>query len=188
MTVEKPQIARRKTMAEETTTQTTETTVDYEALYKEMETKYSSLKTSFDKTSKEISEYKRKDRERLTDEERINAEREEEKAKYAELEKRLALRDYADELDDVTDIKVRNNIVELLADGKIVDALKAFKEFRAKDRAEIEKKIRAELLKQNPQPKAQTTGGGYKSKDEIMAIKDVVQRQKAIAENIHLFS
>ena len=51
----------------------------------------------------------------------------------------------------------------------------------------IEKKIKAELLQQNPQPNPQSTGGGYKTKAEIMAIKDTNQRQKAIAENMHLF-
>lgn len=174
-------------MAEETTTKTTETEVDYKAKLEEMEAKYYSLKTSFDKTSSENADYKRKERERLTDEERIKAERAEQDAKYAELEKRLALRDYVDELDDVTDKATQIQIVELLADGKIKEALKKFKEFRVKDRAEIEKRVKAELLKQNPQPNAQTTGGGYKSKAEILAIKDVQVRQKAIAENLHLF-
>lgn len=173
-------------MAETETTQTNEA-VDYKAKFEEMEAKYSSLKSSFDKTSSENADYKRKERERLTDDERKEAERAEQEAKYAELEKRLALRDYADELDDVTDKATQTQIVELLADGKIVEALKKFKEFRVKDRAEMEKKIKAELLKQNPQPNAQTTGGGYKSATEIMAIKDSQERQKAIAENAHLF-
>ena len=175
-------------MAEETTTKTTETEVDYKAKLEEMEAKYSSLKTSFDKTSSENADYKRKERERLTDEERIKAERAEQDAKYAELEKRLALRDYADELDDVTDKATQTQIVELLADGKIKEALKKFKEFRVKDRAEIEKRVKAELLKQNPQPNAQTTGGGYKSREEIMAIQDAQARQQAIAENLTLFN
>lgn len=175
-------------MAEETTTKTTETEVDYKAKLEEMEAKYSSLKTSFDKTSSENADYKRKERERLTDEERIKAERAEQDAKYAELEKKLALRDYADELDDVTDKATQTQIVELLADGKIKEALKKFKEFRAKDRAEIEKRVKAELLKQNPQPNAQTTGGGYKSREEIMAIQDAQARQQAIAENLTLFN
>lgn len=174
-------------MAEETTTQNTNDTVDYKAELEALQGKYNSLKTSFDKTSSENADYKRKERERLSDEERLEAERKEEKQRYAELERKLALRDYADYLDDVTDLSTKTKIVELLADGKITEALDKFKQYRVKDKAEIEKKIKAELLQQNPQPNPQSTGGGYKTKAEIMAIKDTNQRQKAIAENMHLF-
>ena len=95
--------------------------------------------------------------------------------------------DYSAELDDVTDGKIKNDIAELLAEGKIVEALKKFKEFRVKDRAEMEKRIKAELMKQNPQASAQTANPTAKTKAEILAIADIAERQKAIAENLHLF-
>lgn len=178
-------------MAETQTTNTTETTttpeIDYKAKFEELEGKYSSLKTSFDKTSSENADYKRKERERMSDEAKSKADQEERDNYYKGLERRLALRDYADELDDVTDTKTKDKIVDLLADGKILDALKAFKEFRAKYKTELEKQIRAELLAQNPQTMAQSSGGGYKTQAEIMAIKDSEERQRAIAENSHLF-
>lgn len=176
-------------MADETTTKTTETTetIDYKAKFEELEGKYSNLKTSFDKTSSENAEYKRQARERMTEEDKFKAEREEEKQRYAELEKRLALRDYADELDDYADKNAVSEICQLLADGKIKEALSKQKALRVKERAELEKKIKAELLKENPQPNAQSSGGGYKSASDIMAIKDSQERQKAIAENSHLF-
>jgi hypothetical protein len=134
-----------------------------------------------------VADYKRKEKERMSDEEKKQAENEEREKRYAELEKQIALRDYADYLDDVTDLSTKTKIVELLADGKITEALDKFKQYRVKDKAEIEKKVRSELLQQNPQPNPQSTGGGYKTKAEIMAIKDTNQRQKAIAENMHLF-
>lgn len=178
-------------MAETQTTNTTETTtpeIDYKAKFEELEGKYSNLKTSFDKTSSENADYKRRERERMSDEAKSKADQEERDNYYKGLERRLALRDYADELSDVTDTKSKDKIVDLLADGKILDALKVFKEYRAKYKAELEKQIRAELLTQNPQTMAQTTGAsGYKTQAEIMAIKDSEERQRAIAENSHLF-
>lgn len=173
-------------MADVTTTNTNEA-IDYQVEYEKLQGELAKVKSSNDKLSSENAEYKRKDRERMSDEAKLKADQEERDAYYKGLERQLALRDYADELDDVTDKATQTQIVELLADGKIKEALTKFKQFRAKEKTEIEKRIKAELLKQNPQPSAQLSGGGYKSKAEILAIKDVQERQKAIAENINLF-
>lgn len=174
-------------MAEETTTTTTET-IDYKAEFEKMQNDYAKLKSNFDKTSSEVADYKRKERERMSEDEKRSAENAERETYYKELERKLAMKDYADELSDIADTKTKDNIVSLFADGKIVEALKAFKDFRAKDRVEMEKKIKAELLQQNPQANPQNGGKTtYKTKDEIMAIKDTATRQKAIADNITLF-
>lgn len=174
-------------MAEETkTTETTTSEVDYKAKFEEMEANYSKLKTSFDKASSDVAEYKRKERERMSEDEKKAATDAEREAHYKELERKISLSDYSAELDDVTDTKVRNEISELFADGKITEALKKFKEFRTKDREELKKQIKADLMKQDPQPAAQG-GVGTKTKSEILAIKDATERQKAIADNIHLF-
>ena len=176
-------------MAEEPKTATTETddTTDYKAKFEEMSAKYSDLKSIFDKNSSEVAEYKRKERERMSEDEKKAAAEAERDKEIAELRRRVAMSDYADELDDISDVKTRTEIVELFADGKIVDALKKFKMFRAKDRTEMEKRIKDELMKQNPQSSAQG-GTTAKTKAEIMAIADAEERQKAIAENIHLFT
>lgn len=177
-------------MAEETknTTETTTTPeVDYKAKFEEMEANYSKLKSSFDKASSDVAEYKRKERERMSADEQKAATEAEREAHYKELERKISLSDYSAELDDITDAKVRNEISELFADGKITEALKKFKEFRAKDRAELEKRIKADLMKQDPDPSAQSSSGTAKTKADIMAIKDYELRQAAIAQNIHLF-
>lgn len=175
-------------MAEETKTTTTGTadTTDYKAEFERLQAEHARVKSSFDKASSEVAEYKRKERERMSDDEKKAASDAEREAHYKDLERRLALSDYSAELDDIVDAKVKTEVVELFADGKIVEALKKFKEFRAKDRAEMEKRIKADLMKQNPQPAAQG-GVGTKTKSEILAIKDATERQKAIADNIHLF-
>ncbi len=177
-------------MAEETKNTTTETTdtTDYKAEFERLQAEHAKMKSSFDKASSEVADYKRKERERMSEDEKKAATDAEREEYYKGLERRLALSDYSAELDDVSDNKLRTEIVELFADGKIVDALKKFKEFRAKDRAEMEKRIKAELMKQNPQPSAQNANPTAKTKSEIMAIVDAEERQKAIAENIHLFT
>lgn len=178
-------------MAEETKTATTETTenteiTDYKSAYESLQSEHARTKASLDRASSDVAEYKRKERERMSEDEKKAAADAEREAHYKDLERRIALSDYSAELDDVADAKARTEIVELFADGKIVEALKKFKEFRVKDRAEMKKQIQAELMKQNPQPAAQG-GVGTKTKSEILAIKDVAERQKAIADNIHLF-
>lgn len=180
-------------MAEETTTTTTET-VDYKAKFEKMQIDYdkvqgdyAKLKSNFDKTSSEVADYKRKERERLSEDEKRNLEQQERETYYKDLERKLALKEYADELGDINDEKAKQDIVELFADGKIIEALKVFKDFRAKDRVEMEKKIKAELLQKNPQANPQG-GGAKKTKDEIMAIKDAYLRQQEIQKHIELFN
>lgn len=176
-------------MAEENKNNTTETTdtTDYKAEFERLQAEHAKMKSSFDKASSEVADYKRKERERMSEDEKKAAADAEREAHYKDLERRIALSDYSAELDDVADAKARTEIVELFADGKIVEALKKFKEFRAKDRTEMEKRIKADLMKQNPQPAAQNGTATAKTKADIMAIVDAEERQKAIAENIHLF-
>jgi hypothetical protein len=171
-------------MAEETTTTTTET-VDYKAEFEKMQNDYAKLKSNFDKTSSEVADYKRKERERMTEDEKRNAENAERETYYKELERKLAMKDYADELSDIADAKVRDNIVSLFADGKIVEALKAFKDFRAKDRVEMEKKIKPELLQPNPQANPQTKVGGL-TKEQFDAM-GVQERTKLYNEQPELY-
>lgn len=175
-------------MAEETktTTETTDT-VDYKAELEATRAELAKVKSGLDKASSEVADYKRKERERMSEDEKKAATEAEREAHYKELERRIALSDYNAELDDIGDVKVRNEISELFADGNIVEALKKFKAFRAKNKAELEKSIKDELMKQNPAHSAQSSTTSAKTKEDIMAIKDSVERQKAIAQNPHLF-
>lgn len=173
-------------MAEETKEQGT-TEIDYKAKFEEMQNNYDKLKSNFDKTSSEVADYKRKEKERMNDDERKQAELEEREKRYAELEKQIALRDYADELDDITDKATKDKIAEAFASGDIKGALKSFKAWRNSYKADLEKQIKADLMKSNPQATAQG-GKTTKTKEEILAIKDTAERQKAIAENLSLFT
>ena len=174
-------------MAEETTTTTTtETPVDYQAEAEALRAEVAKLKASNDRFSSEIAERKRKEREQMSAEAQREAELAEREEHYRELERRLALSDYSAELTDIADDKARQRIVELLADGKIVEALREQKKVRAKERTELEARIRAELMQQNPSATPQGTPS-TKTKQEIMAIEDPVERQRLMSQNLHLF-
>jgi hypothetical protein len=179
-------------MAEDKTTTPTTPEIDYKAEFEKMQADYAKLKASFDKASTEIAENKRKERERMSDDEKKKAEADELAQYYKGLERRIAITDYESQLDDVTDAKIKREIAELFADGETVKAMAKHKEFRAKDREEFKKQVKDELkdelMKTNPQHAPQTGTSTYTTKEEIMAIKDTATRQKAIAENLHLFN
>ena len=180
-------------MAEETKGTTTEgtegtETVDYKAELEKMKAMYDKLKTANDKTSSENAEYKRKERERMSAEEQKALENEEREKYYKTLERENAVHRYTTKLGGVIkDQKALTEIAELMADGEFDKALEKQTEYLTKDKAELEKQIKADLLKQNPQARPQN-GGASKTKEEILAIKDTALRQAEIAKNIHLFT
>lgn len=169
------------------TTESKATEVDYKAELEKAQAEMAKWKSSFDKASTEVADYKRKERERMSEDEKRQAELQEKESYYKELERKNAIRDFADEIGYIEDSATKKAIAQLLADGDIVGALKKFGEWQKKSTEELTKKITAELMKQNPQPTAQGSSG-KKTKEEIMAIKDPIERQKLIAENLGLFS
>ena len=179
-------------MAEETkntTTEETTETVDYKAEYEKLKSSYDKLKTANDKTSSENADYKRKERERMSAEEQKAVENEEREKYYKALERENAVHRYTSKLGGVIkDQKALTEIAELMADGEYDKAIEKQTEYLSKDRETLEKQIKSELMKQNPQAQPQNSGGSVKTKEEIMAIKDPVERQAAIAKNINLFT
>ena len=161
--------------------------VDYKAEFEKLQSEFSNVKKSLDKASSEVADYKRKERERLSEDEKKTIEAEERETYYKGLERRIAISDYEAELDDITDAKIKREVAELFADGKIVEGMAKHKAYRVKAKGDLEKQIKDDLMKKNPPPTAQTGNFSYKSKEEIMAIKDTNARQKAIAENLELF-
>ena len=104
------------------------------------------LKELNDQYSSEIAENKRKERERMTDDEKRQAEMEDMKKQYAETQKQLAIRDKVASLvelgyDRETALKYATDEVE----GK--DTLQYQKDFMAKKEAEIKAKVLKEAGK-----------------------------------------
>ena len=126
--------------------------------------------------------------EKLTEEEKVQIELAKREEYYKALEKENARNKYITKLGkSIKDEKVLNEIADLFAEGDFITAIDKQNEYLAKYHSELEKTIKAELLKKNPQPTAQSGNNSYKTKDEIMAIKDTATRQKAIADNLNLF-
>ena len=178
-------------MADETknaTETTTASEVDYKTQYEELQASYAKLKSANDKTSSENAEYKRKERERMTEDERRKTEIEESNAKYEAMAKELSVFKYTAKLSaTIKDEKAATKIATLFAEGnfeKAIDEQNAYFEKYAKD---LETKIKAELMQTNPQATAQS-GSKTVTKADILAIKDPIARQEAIAKNLHLFS
>lgn len=160
--------------------------VDYKAKFEQMQSDYEALKRNFDKTSSEVADYKRKEKARMTDDEKKNAELAEREEHYKAIEKENALYKYKASLStQIKDDKVLTEIAKLYADGNISEAIAKQNEYYAKFQGELEKSIKADLLKQNPQATPQTSV--KMTKEQIMAIQDPAQRQAMIAQNIELF-
>lgn len=175
-------------MAEEKTTATAEETVDYKAKFEEMSLAYEKLKTANDKASSEVADYKRRERERMGAEEKAKAESAEREEYYKSLEKENAQHRYTAKFSGlIKDSKTLTEVAKLMAEGEYDKAIELQVSYLTKQRAEIEKEIKAELLKSNPQPSPESGAKTY-TKAEIMAIADAEQRQRLIAENIQLFT
>ena len=176
-------------MADETKTATESTSeVDYKAQYEEMQALYAKLKSANDKTSSENAEYKRKERERMTEDERRKTEMEESNARYEAAVRELSVMKYTAKISTIVkDEKVATEIATLFAEGNLEKAIDKQNAYLEKYTKELETKIKAELMQTNPQATAQS-GKTALTKADIVAIKDPIERQQAIAKNIHLFT
>lgn len=144
-------------------------------------------KEALDKALKEKGELTKSLREKMTADEQAEAERKEvEEKRQAEYESAIA------ELNFLKATKAYSNI----NDEKIVEGL--IKAIDKKDHTAIAKVINAQIENAVKVAKAEWMGnlpdvrtgveGGALTRKQIMSISDDIERQKAIAENIELFS
>ena len=185
---------------EENTTQVQETNVDtqansdLEARLAEAEERAakaeadaSRFKQSIDKLTKEAAEKKRAERAKMTEEERITQERAEEferlkekaEADAKELNHLKAVSAYK----NISEEKVVEKLIDAITDSDHVAIAKIISD-------ECEKAVKAKEAEWKVNRPAGFVGSGSypnKTKEEIMAITDPIERQRAIAENISLF-
>ena len=138
--------------------------------------KYMDLKTERD-------DYKQKYLDKLTEDEK-RAEKDAEREKYyAQLERTNNINEYAKSLSHITDEKIRLEIAELLADGKIMDATKKQSEYQANNEAQLRETIKQELLSSNPTPPpVNNTGTITKEQFAQMGYLEKVQLYKTDPE------
>ena len=144
------------------------------------------LKTTNDKVMSENAERKRRERASLTAEEQAKAEIQEEIKRIKE--ENEALKNEMNLSKAVSAYKgiIEDDKISILIDAvndkdheAIANMLKSIGEKGKKDGY-------AEYLKSRPQTNA-GSGSGTMTMDEIMSIKDASERQRMIAQNIHLF-
>lgn len=137
----------------------------------------------------EISSLKKAQNASLSEADRKTKEQEETLAdlqeKYNELLKKSTIGNYASKFialgyDEDMAIESANALV----DGDI----DKFFENSVKFKSGLEKQFRAEVVKATPKPDSKGGVAAPKSKEDIMKIKDASERQRAIAENIELFT
>lgn len=106
-----------------------------------------------------------------------NAEREE---KYKAIERENAINRFEKKLhSSVKNEVVRNEIAVLMADGKYLEAIDKQNAYLETENAEIEKRIKDELMKQNPQAKPEEGGAGSITKEQF--------NQMTVAERTKLY-
>lgn len=167
-------------------TETNEDVAELLAQIAEMKAQMSKNKNALDKALREKGEVTKQLRARQTVEEQ-----EEEARKEAEREKNEKFAQMEKELNHIKAVaayrgKVSDDKIDVLIDAvtdndhdAIANTVQAAYERGKKDG-------QAEYLKNRPQVAA-GSGSGSMTMDEIMAIKDIGERQRAIAQNIHLF-
>jgi hypothetical protein len=184
-----------------TTTQGTETNVatqangDLEARLAEAEERAARaeadaarFKKSVDKLTSEAAEKKRAERAKMTEEERIAQERAEEyerlkekaEADAKELNHLKAVSAYK----NISEEKIVEKLIDAIADSDHIAIAKIISD-------ECEKAVKAKEAEWKVNRPAGFVGSGSypsKTKEEIMAITDPVERQRAIAENLSLFN
>lgn len=134
-----------------------------------------------------MKEAEKKYQDKLSDEEKKQAELEKQAERWKAIERENALYKYTAKLSKtITDEKVLTEIAGLYADGDFATAMDKHNEYLAKERTEMEKKIKAELLKTNPQPQPSGGGSGATTKEQF-ANMGVRERTQLYRENPELY-
>lgn len=112
--------------------------------------------------------------EKLTEEEKAQIEQAKREEYYKALEKENNRNKYIAKLGKlIKDEKVLNEIADLYADGDFATAIDKQNEYLAKYHGELEKTIKADLMKHNPQPQPQNGNGGItKEQFDAMGVQE----------------
>ena len=144
-------------------------------------------KDVFDAKASEAADLSKKLRAKMTEEEAAKAaelaEKEELKRKIEELTRKDSISTYRSRyLAMGYDDKLALETAEAIADGDMEKVLANGEKFKA----DIEKKMRSDILKGTPRPDSDNSGKTM-TVEEISKIKDASERQAAIANNLSLY-
>jgi hypothetical protein len=114
----------------------------------------------------ERDDYKNKYTAKLTEAEKALQEAEEKEARYKAIERENSINRYSKKLATVKDETIRTEIATLMADGKFDEAIDKQNAYNETARATLEKEIKDELMKNNPQSNPQNNNGGAITKEQ----------------------
>lgn len=137
---------------------------------------------------RERDDFKEKYNSTLTEQQRAEQEALEQKKKYEAIEKENTLYKYKQKLSKtIKDEATLEEIATLYANGDVEGAFEKQNEYFAKTNAELEQKIKQDLMKQNPQGNPQDGNGGTITKEQFSAM-GVKERTKLYNENPELYN
>lgn len=135
----------------------------------------------------ERDDYKAKYTDTLTEAQKAEQANIERENRYKEIEKQNSVYRYTDKLSStIKDKAILTEIATLMADGKYDEAIDKQNAYIASETAEMEKRIKDELMKQNPQAQAGNGGAGTVTKEEFDAMS-VAERTKLYKEQPELY-
>lgn len=148
------------------------------------------LKNSLNNSNSEAAKYKKSLAEKMTEAEKAEAERaEREKSIMEELETLRADKQISSHTAEFLKLGYPDELARTAAESLVKGDTKALFEAMAKGKTETDNKAKQSVYGNAPKPDQKDFGGNskYKSKEDIMKIRDSAERQAAIAENPELF-
>lgn len=136
---------------------------------------------------KRYKEIEGKLREKMTAEEQQAQALVEKEQHYKDLERKFNLSEFNNKLSKtIQDEKVRNEIAELLVDGKTFEAIEKQNAYQLSYKETLTKQIKEELLTRNPIPTPDNGNNGTVSKDQFKKMT-VEERTKIFNEQPELY-
>ena len=145
-------------------------------------------KSKYDAVIGERDDFKTKYTNTLTEAQRAEQENIERENRYKEIEKQNSVYRYTEKLSaTIADKTVLGEVALLMAEGKFDEAIDKQNAYLATEKSEIEKRIKDELMKQNPEAQAGNEGAGVVTKEQF-ATMGVAERTKLYLEQPELYN
>jgi vacuolar-type H+-ATPase subunit I/STV1 len=130
----------------------------------------------------ERDDYKAKYTDTLTEAQKAEQANIERENRYKEIEKQNSIYRYTEKFSStIKDKTILTEVATLMADGKFEEAIDKQNDYLATENAEMEKRIKDELMKQNPQAQAGNDGAGTITKEQFDKMT-VAERTKLYKE------
>ena len=135
----------------------------------------------------ERDDFKSKYNDTLTEAQRAEQANIERENRYKEIEKQNSIYRYTDKLSStIKDKNILGEVATLMAEGKFDEAIDKQNAYLANETIEIEKRIKQELMQNNPQAQAQGGEGGPITKEQF-ANMGVAERTRLYKEQPELY-